>query len=354
MTLASDLTTLQGDVTTAQNTLATVSTTLSSLSVSLSNAQAALTQAVADSQPVVTPPPVITPPPVTPNLPFATNGTPIWYTPIPTSPSLAPSSAAYVKEFAATPFPYGAITENDESWTPAVYETTGTDALVTVTDSNSSQQRVWQIPIPKGALPEAESDHELIVHNSTTGDVWEVWEFVWTGTTTATAASVAHSNTLTGNGTYQRIQGAGGTCAASGLSYYAGLIRPSEILSGIPHVILMGAPYSSGSFVSPALYADGNTKGGIPEGSRFFLPSTVAKPANLTQYASSIFTALQTYGAYLTDTSGSICFYNVNALSYTSLGQPDPWTAIRGGQQEYQLLSGLSGVWSQMEVLAVP
>jgi hypothetical protein len=113
----------------------------------------------------------------------------------------------------------------------------------------------------------------------------------------------------------------------------------ADLLSGsINHAISFAAA-NTGEYVAPATYYDGTETGtSIPEGTRFFFPSSVSMPSGLTPFAQMVFTAIQKYGAYLIDTAGNIAFYTENVTSWTRyFGAVPSWagTLFGGSSTDY-------------------
>lgn len=295
--------------------------------------------------PTPTPSPTPTPTPTPSGLPYPGS---FWYRPIGSNPALAASSAAYVARWVkdyTTYYPGSPLGPNpdDETFTYNLYIVDASTPLVNVTikGHSGSWAGTIQAPIPAGAKFNTSADGGMALWDGTTN-----WEF-WGGTGSAgsySALTYVKSLTAAPNTGAFQLPGSNGQyggAAASGLSYLAGLIKPSEIAAGvIPHAVLSGTVSTNG-FVAPATRTDGGTSGGIPEGTRFFLPASVAMPSTVAAdpVQKAVFTAVQTYGMILTDTAGSCNVYFASGQSYS----PDPWSIVKN-------LAGIP--WAQMEVLA--
>jgi hypothetical protein len=115
---------------------------------------------------------------------------------------------------------------------------------------------------------------------------------------------------------------------ASGVALGAGLIRASEVQAGvIPHALAIALPNTdSSTYVSPATHSDGRTAGGIPMGARLQLnPSFDISTLPADQRV--IAKALQTYGAYVVETSGAVALYAQNTISTGSYRYPTSWSS---------------------------
>ena len=149
-------------------------------------------------------------------------------------------------------------------------------------------------------------------------------------------------NTNTGNGL-----GAQGDAANFALT--AGLLRPSELASGvINHPLIMTVPCTNANgagvgYSYPATGGWGEACGdywnesgsGAPElGQLLRLNLTDQQIANspAPTWQKTIMTALSHYGAYIEDTDGSwnsgVNVITQDSESWTDLGQPDQWAAL--------------------------
>ena len=133
------------------------------------------------------------------------------------------------------------------------------------------------------------------------------------------------------NGRYCKQQvcgpwGARSSSAALG----GGLIRASEVKAGvIPHALACAAPkHLIGPPVSPATTSDGSGgSGAIPMGSRLQLdPSVSVSSLGLEPGEEMIARALQTYGAYIVESSSSFACYARNVAHLKSNPYPASWS----------------------------
>jgi hypothetical protein len=144
-------------------------------------------------------------------------------------------------------------------------------------------------------------------------NLYNFWVFCRTGTNTATADAFAVCDLVNGTGWSEYPGMAGHFCGINGSasSGLAGAIFPWEILKGvIPHAlqfVAVGANCPVG-YMAPALNTDcfiGNTAPIVYEGQHFAIPKTTQVPAGLSPIGKMMFTALQNYGAYITDNGGT-------------------------------------------------
>jgi hypothetical protein len=148
--------------------------------------------------------------------------------------------------------------------------------------------------------------------------------------------------------------GLANTTSASGLSYAGGLITYAEALYGrIGHVLGLTVGKTSAEFVAPAMQSDGSVpvaQGGIPYGTRFYLPANVTEPAGLSPLGKLVFVGLKDHGAVAYDQTQG---HGVD-LSFENEA---PWQAYRPGLAwpydpafAYAALDGIP--WSALQVLA--
>jgi hypothetical protein len=279
---------------------------------------------------------------------------------IPISPTLASNSATLVTAFAGNIKDAGSTGPglNAYTFTPTRYEVhssvTPTVPLTITGNGVGTPTGTMNIPIPSGAISDSTSlDDEMVIWDLDTQTVWEIYRAKYSSTTGLWSANcAATSSTATGNGVFTR-SGLANTCSASGISYLGSQITARDLKAGvIKHAIACAIPQTANFFVAPAKYHDGNntTADAIPEGTRMFFPKTVTMPSGLGTLAQMVFVAIQTYGMYILDTSGSVSIYGENSTAWTHAGQANIYTGLIANY--YGTFHTLP--WSQLEVLAVP
>ena len=160
------------------------------------------------------------------------------------------------------------------------------------------------------------------------------------GTWQATWGGIAPLSGSGGN----RADSSGGR--ESGISQLAGLITPDDVRRGIAEgptgdlghaLALLHGQISSSTFVFPAISAGGNSSGGLYMGQRVFLdPSLDVNTIGFeggtlgTRFGRLVARTLQRYGAIVVTNSAATGFQLVNPVSWTSIGQPNPWPALIG------------------------
>ncbi len=289
--------------------------------------------------------------------------TSFWYTPIPTNVTLDPNSANYAAEFQRQVAAYYQdVGINTTSYASPVYTATSSTPTtrVQVWDCQNkgyldpNLQAQWTaVPIPSYATPSAGTDGEMTVYQPSTDTMWEFWQTrkvngQWQACWGGQMTHVSQSSGIWQNGY--------GT-TATGLPFMGGQVTAEELKSGvINHAIGIAlvdqAAYSVLSW--PAQRSDGwnptSAPNRIPEGTRFRLdPSINVDALNMTPVGKMIAKAAQKYGFVDWDTAGAISIRFENSLSYTQLGQPNPYTALFNGVPNYAVLNGFP--WSHLQFL---
>lgn len=313
--------------------------------------------------PIVTPTPVPTPTPVVTPIPSgATLGeirpyddTSPWNIPISDVPTLDAKSSAYITAISDNNLP---LTSDPDQFTIPIYFFDSTTPLKTVkmggyysTYDAGDNSRVGHgfaptitgIPIPANAVQSSGSDGQIVIWNPTDGTEYSFWQFVANADGTYSATNGYRYHTT--NGYFGRFaDGLAGRGA--GTPYFAGLVRPWEITQGhIDHALAFAYHAPSAEFRYPASKSDGGNFGGItgtdiPEGARLQLNPTLTDVDftawGLSPEAKIIARALQQYGMYIIDNSGSSKIYIEDRITAhwsanitRSLVSGIPWNQFR-------------------------
>jgi hypothetical protein len=223
------------------------------------------------------------------------------------------------------------------------------------------------IHVPASLQPQNGSDGHLTVIESATGQEYDFWDASITGQTIS-AASGSMVGTNTGNGL-----GAQGDAANFALT--GGLLRPSELASGvIDHALVVTVPCTSANgddvgYSWPASGGWGEACGDYWDESGDHAPllgqllrlnltdaQIAASPAPAWQ--KTIMTALSDYGAYIEDTDGNwnsgIDVITQDSTSWTDLGLSDQWATLEKqyGESDGVLSSNVSIPVSNLEVVS--
>ncbi|PPC94346.1 MAG: DUF4124 domain-containing protein [Methylotenera sp.] len=291
------------------------------------------------------------------------SSTSFWYKPIPSWAPLHPNSYNYVQEFLRQKKTYyGTVNINTTSYTSPVYYSTWSTPKVTVREwdcqkkgfKDATLKTAWaSVPIPSNAIPSKGTDAEMTIYDAPTDTLYEfwrmrktygVWEACWGGRIKGT-----HSN----QGTFSTYYGT----TATSLPFVGGQITAAELSAGvINHAIgiaLVDAEKRS-IFSYPAQRSDGynpyNLKNRIPEGLRFRLdPAVNVDALPMTRAGKIIAKAAQKYGFVVWDRAGAISIRAQNSLSYTQLGQANPYPALFSYKPSYDVLNGFP--WGKLQFL---
>jgi hypothetical protein len=188
----------------------------------------------------------------------------------------------------------------------------------------------------------------VVVNGDVETDMWvavydsanDSWSASWIGNTTVSGWGAFCKN-VPGN-----IQHCNGPTAA-GFALLGGVVRPTEIAQGhIDHAIKLATPYTRASLIAcPATHTDGKytDPASLPHGGRIQLDPAFnvdAQPWALWQKI--LAKALQKYGAYGSDTSGSLSLKGesdqdgAHGITWASIGVPLgpslswlPWSSFR-------------------------
>ena len=155
------------------------------------------------------------------------------------------------------------------------------------------------------------------------------------------------------------VTGWGASCAlgqhcngavAAGFALLGGAVRPEEIAQGhIDHALSITTPYTRANYIAcPATHNDGKfaDTAAIPEGAQIQLdPAFNVDGQSWPAWEKVIAKALQKYGAFVSDTGGSLAIRGVTDMN---LGT-DTWAAA--GTPKGPSLSNLP--WSSFRVLTI-
>ena len=216
-------------------------------------------------------------------------------------------------------------------------------------------ERLAQVPIPDFAEPshdspgaggpptgcgqgsnggETEADDHMVIFDLDTRCEYDFWQARHEGD--AWVASWGNAISMDSNGIYPR----GLSSRGSGFAFPGGILWPDELASGvIGHALAFSYSFTrDGGPVAPATDSDGITASAaaIPEGARVRLdPALDLDSLPLEPYERTIAEALQTYGMWLVDTSGSsdIALYAVAPASvsddpYATVWSSAPWITL--------------------------
>jgi hypothetical protein len=198
------------------------------------------------------------------------------------------------------------------------------------------------LPVPTGLTPPTGTDAQIVIWDQTNGIEYGFWQFTWTnGHATATNGYATRTDPTATTATGRFADGLAGRGA--GLPYLAGLVRPTVHSTGtINHALAFAYPYPSHEHTFPASKSDGKGTTGtdLPEGTHLqldpALTTTDLTDLGVAPTALPIARALQQYGMYVVDNSGSAKAYLQDrasaawdsTINRTILGTI-PWTHFR-------------------------
>ncbi len=274
--------------------------------------------------------------------PFADSS--VWNTPIASSPSIDPNSAAMIADFENVDT-FTSFSINITGYSIPVYYVDSTVVpMVTVSASlggtgfrngaanDGTVPGTGPAPIPTGATPAAGTDKHLLIVDRTANMEWGFWN---ADDSAGWTAGLAATMDLTGSGvrppTANNPWWAGQGARACGFPLIAGLITVDEVKAGaIEHALVVAYPHiESRYYTPPASSAQGTTNEaistrGIMCGGHMQLDPTLdVTTLGLPPAGLMIARALQKYGAFVGDFSGAISLYadeSASAQAYWSAG----------------------------------
>ncbi len=282
-----------------------------------------------------------------------------WNTPIGAALT-HPDSAALVRAISDNGLP---LTSDPDQYTIPVYTYGASTARRTVKlsgyfssyDSGDDSRvgygyaaTVKDVPVPDGVAAGAGSDGQIVLWDPTSGTEYSFWQFRRdsAGNYVATNGYRYHTTSEYSGRFADGLAGRG-----AGMPYLAGLVRKWEVDQGrIDHALAFAYRSPSPAFVYPASKSDGASFGGVtgtdlPEGSRLQLNLALTDAQldayGLSRTAKVVARALQRYGMYVVDNSGSSKVYI-----------EDRKTAGWDSTVTRSMLSGIP--WSQFRVVAPP
>ncbi|MBK5231152.1 MAG: hypothetical protein JJE27_08285, partial [Thermoleophilia bacterium] len=211
------------------------------------------------------------------------------------------------------------------------------------------------VPIPAFAVPDEGTDHHMTVLSPDRQTSWDYYKpvknasGVWSGTSAGAIVP------MSGNGIVSKtIAGAN----AANMASLAGLVRPEELAQGhIDHAVTIGIPgIAGGAPACPATHNVGTTSdpNALPEGARLQLDPTVSVDAlSIPAWQKTIARAMQTYGAYVRDNSGTLTVYAETSTPTIGGRRYDAWNKANVGLSATASSQGFSAnfPWNHLRVL---
>jgi hypothetical protein len=246
--------------------------------------------------------------------PFA--ATSLWNRPLPASPTLHPNNAAIMSNWVAKYIRTPNMTLH--SWGVAVAEAQPSNKAYNVpcTMYSCTLSAYGAFRIPPTAKQDPAGDGHLAIHDPAAKREWGMWEAGYSAAADAWTSSAGAAVSLDGNGIAPKGKASSN---AANFPLLGGLIRPEEILQGrIDHALVFGQPsIAPGPPVCPATanIATGSDPLSLREGTQLQLDPTINVDAlALPAWQKTVAKALQKYGMYLRDNSGTLSIYAENPI----------------------------------------
>jgi hypothetical protein len=271
-----------------------------------------------------------------------------WNQPIGPNPPLDGNSAAMVSK-ALVNYSSGSNFTNSDGWGYPIAYADANSKLYSIGCSKYDCDRQVSIRIPRYAKANSGSDHHLVVVDGVTLNEVDMWLGAYDPSRDSWTAGSRYGTDADGWGAmcyqHQRCNGA----VAAGFAEPGGVVRPEEIEQGhIDHALVIATPFTrSGLIACPATHTDGKYQesAALPEGARIQLdPSLNVNAQPWAAWQKVVARALQTYGAFVADTSGSL---EIRAEANLNRGY-DAWgkVAVSGNSPSLSFLP-----WAKFRVL---
>jgi hypothetical protein len=204
-----------------------------------------------------------------------------------------------------------------------------------------------QVPVPAGTKADASADGHLAVWEPSTHREWDFWQASFAGGKWSCGAGAAVATD--GDGCLPAGTQSG--CAAN-FPLLGGLLRPEDIAGGrIRHALVFAQPEVNRPLgaLAPATHNDGSSQDSRAhrEGTLLQLdPALALDTLGLPPWQKIIAKALQTYGMYLRDESGTLTIYAENPVNRVT----DGWAAL--GLTGNSVFFDSAFPWNRMRIVA--
>jgi len=269
-----------------------------------------------------------------------------WNQPIEANPPLDADSAGMVSKALVNYAGNSNLAKSDAWGIPIAYADPNSKLYLVGCDRYGCDKQV-SIRIPKYAKPTTGSDHHLVVVESSNQDEVDMWIASYDPASDTWTAGSRYATKADGWGAMCYPRQRCGAAVAAGFAEPGGVIRPEEIDQGhIDHALVISTPYTRAGFIAcPATHTDGkfSDSAAIPEGGHVQLDPTLNVDAQPWKpWQKVIAKALQTYGAFVADTGGTLAIRGEATLNRgydawekvdVSSGSPSlsflPWARFR-------------------------
>jgi hypothetical protein len=241
--------------------------------------------------------------------------------PVGAGPAVVPGSGAMIRA-AVLPFVGSANLAAGVEWGIPIVQAAPAEPVRTVTVDGVPPRRL-RFRIPDAARPSSGSDaHLAVVDGDRELDLWRARRAP-DGSWRAAAAVVSP---VPGSGVAGPI-----AADAAGFVLSAGVVRADELRRGqIAHALVFTTPHVRRGHVPPAVHGDGlrGDADAMPMGTHIQLDPDL-DVHDLPRTARVVARALQTYGAYLVDTGGSLAIRAEAGIGGDPALTAIPWARTR-------------------------
>ncbi len=287
----------------------------------------------------------LTTPPQSGSFPLLYSPDSFWNRPIVPDASVDPNSAAIVSKTLVRYGKTASLATGDDWGRPLAFaHTTSTPYEVHCTRFDCDTSVFFRIP--RYARPNTGSDHHLVVVDPSSNRELDMWLATYNPKTDIWSSGGRYITDAAGWGA---VCAPGVHCngaVAAGFAAFGGIVRPEEIAQGhIDHALFLTEPFTRKEYAAcPATHTDGisDDSAAIPEGARIQLdPAFNVDAQPWPRWERIIAHALQTYGAYVGDTGGTLGFLGEATLdrgydAWSKAGMPRgtslanlPWASFR-------------------------
>ena len=284
-----------------------------------------------------------------------------WNEPLPAKTPVDPNSALYVASLARQQQQYyGGATINTKQYSSAVFTVDRNQPRLKVKYSNcQGKEKTRQefldilsagVPFPDNAVAASGTDGAIVIYQPGTDTLWEFWRAEHRSDGWYVCWGGRIDNVSQSEGVFTKGLG----CSASGLSLLGGMIRIEEAKAGrINHALSFGVRETrKGIYSWPANRTDGrfDHPDALIEGQRFRLDPTLdVDSLDITPFAKMMAKAMQTYGAFVRDTSGAVTFTGEDPTPIINATGKNPYDELFGGLPNYKVMRGFP--WDRMQAL---
>jgi hypothetical protein len=286
-------------------------------------------------------------PPQTEPFPLLYASDSFWNRPIEHDAAVDPNSAGMVSRALAHYSKTASLATGDDWGRPLAYAGTASmpyDVGCSRFDCGTSVR----FRIPRYARPNTGSDHHLVVVDPSSNTELDMWLATYNPKTDVWSSGGRYTTDANGWGAVCTPGAHCNGAVAAGFAAFGGIVRPEEIAQGhIDHALFLTIPLTrKGYAVCPATHTDGisDESGALPEGARIQLdPAFNVDAQGWPRWERILAHALQTYGAYVGDTGGTLGFVGEAMLDRGY----DAWSLV--GMSRATSLANLP--WTHFRVL---